>query len=141
MSRAPGNEISKSGADAALAEQTARHRRHREQAQQGTSELGRLPDPQAVLIFARVDAGWRLYASREIPSAGFDVRSRKGDIMGDPVWGVDALMEKMLIITKPTQGECLQQVMQIWANHDRAVQLEAAQARGRKAIEAKEAAG
>lgn len=136
-----GQEISRADARAALARQAERHKRHREQAQKRTTKTGQLPDPQAVLIFARVDAGWRLYASREIPEASFDVRSPSDTHMTDPVWGMDALMRNMLVVTKATQGECLQEVMRIWANHDRNAQIEAAEETGRKAIETKERAG
>ena len=136
-SKPPGTEMTRAGANAALAEQEGRHRRHRDQQAERDrqrSRAGELPDPQAVLVFAKVDAGWRLYASREVPTAAFDVRSAEEHTMTDPRWAIDAEMKNMLVITKPSQGECLAELIQLWKNRDQAAAIERLRDDTRKAI-------
>ena len=120
-------EIVKAGVPGALAEQERRHQRHRQQFPV-TQPAGTLPDPQAVMIFCRVDAGWRLYASRDIPRARF----WQTQDPSQPVdWEATAVMQNMLAITRPTQGECLAELIRLWAARDQAL---AAEDNGRKAI-------
>lgn len=79
------------------------------------AEPGQLVQPTGIMVIAEVDGGVRLYASREIPRAHFgmelvDFRTE---------WKIGSVMKQMLIITRPTLGECLAELGRIWGNHDR----------------------
>lgn len=113
-------DIVQSGVPGALAEQERRHHRYRQQFAQ-RQPAGTLPDPQAVMIFCQVDQGWRLYASRDIPQARF---WQTQDPAKPVDWEATAVMRDMLVITKPTQGECLAELIRLWAARDRAAALE-----------------
>lgn len=80
---------------------------------------GELPPPEWVMVGVPVDAGVRLYASREIPHAQFavEVQERHGTADG---WHLDAQLRQMLVITRPSYPECLEQLTRIWANQDAA---------------------
>jgi hypothetical protein len=128
----------------ALAEQEQRHqvavsaadRRRREQ--QGSQHIpqygepGRLTDPEWVIVGCKVDAGIRLYASRDIDAKFWlqqiAERSQECD------WELTATMRDMLIVTKPTYPEALAELQRLWAARDRAAGIRHGITTGRKAI-------
>jgi hypothetical protein len=67
------------------------------------------------MVIAEVPAGVRLYASRDIPAARFWME----ELDHRPEWQIDSLMRAMLVITRPTLGECLAELARIWGNQDR----------------------
>jgi len=73
-------------------------------------------DPEWVMAGVDVPAGKRLYASKDLKGSAFHVAmDQYGN--GDG-WHLTSTMCHMLVITKPTYGECLAELMTIWANWD-----------------------
>lgn len=116
----------------ALAEQTARHRRYRQKFEQGTNSIGRLSDPQWVIVGCQVDAGVRLYASRDV-DARFWLQEA-AEHSQECEWELTARMRDMLVVTEPTYPEALAKLQQLWAARDRAAAQRAALDSERKAI-------
>jgi hypothetical protein len=59
--------------------------------------------------------GKRLYASRNIEVTAFAMTE-----MGtDPHWKIGAVLRQLLVIDKPSYGQCLARMAEIWANWDR----------------------
>lgn len=90
-----------------------------------TSRPGQLDNPEAIILFARVPAGIRLYASRDLPDidggTSFSVIMDENALTtADAHWKLGAVMDDMLIITKPTLPEALAELQRIWAARDRA---------------------
>ncbi len=94
-------------------------RRSRHQNYDGTAahpsprKAGEL-DPEWVMVGVDVPAGKRLYASKDLKGSAFQVAM---DTYGNgDGWHLTSTMQHMLVITKPTYGECLAELMRIWAN-------------------------
>lgn len=81
-------------------------------------------DPEWIMVGVDVPAGKRLYASKDLKGSRFQVAmSQSGDADG---WYLTSTMQHMLIITKPTYGECMADALRIWKNweDDRGTQPE-----------------
>lgn len=99
-----------------------------------SSRAGEL-DPEWVMVGVDVPAGKRLYASRDLKGSAF--RLAVDAHLNGQGWALTTVMCKMLIITKPTYGECMRDLMIIWQNWDNADrELPAARPGPRAAIEA-----
>ena len=73
-------------------------------------------DPEWVMVGVDVPAGKRLYASKDLKGSAFQVASQiLGSGSGDG-WYLTTTMCHMLVITRPTYGECMAELMRIWAN-------------------------
>jgi hypothetical protein len=71
-------------------------------------------DPEWVMCGVDVPAGKRLYASKDLKGSAFAVAM---DTYGNgDGWHLTSTLCRMLVITKPTYGECLAELMRIWAN-------------------------
>ena len=71
-------------------------------------------DPEWVMVGVDVPAGKRLYASKDLKGSAFAVAmDQYGN--GDG-WHLTTTMCHMLVITKPTYGECLAELIRIWRN-------------------------
>ena len=71
-------------------------------------------DPEWVMAGVDVPAGKRLYASKDLKGSAFAVAM---DQFGNgDGWHLTTTMCHMLVITKPTYGECMAELMRIWAN-------------------------
>lgn len=71
-------------------------------------------DPEWVMVGVDVPAGKRLYASKDLKGSAFQVAMDAH--MNGEGWNLTTIMQKMLVITKPTYAECLAELMQIWQN-------------------------
>ena len=83
---------------------------------------GRQPgslDPEWAMVGVDVPAGKRLYASRDLKGSAFAVAAQEHSYTADG-WHLTTTMQRMLVITKPTYGECLAELMMIWQNWDNA---------------------
>jgi hypothetical protein len=74
-------------------------------------------DPEWVMAGVDVPAGKRLYASRDLKGSAFAVATAEHSYTADG-WHLTTTMQRMLVITKPTYGECLAELMRIWQNWD-----------------------
>jgi hypothetical protein len=74
-------------------------------------------DPEWAMVGVDVPAGKRLYASRDLKGSAFAVAAQEHSYTADG-WHLTTTMQKMLVITKPTYGECLAELMRIWQNWD-----------------------
>ena len=80
---------------------------------------GRQPgslDPEWVMAGVDVPAGKRLYASRDLKGSAFQVAV--DEHLNGEGWHLSTVMCRMLVITRPTYGECLAELMRIWRNWD-----------------------
>lgn len=75
--------------------------------------------PEWVMVGIEIDGGRkRVYASRHIgDKAAFSLPDSRSGGTGN--WHLDTDMPQMLIIDRDTYGECLDELMLIWANWDR----------------------
>jgi hypothetical protein len=71
-------------------------------------------DPEWVMCGVDVPAGKRLYASKDLKGSAFAVAVDE-HWNGDG-WHLTTTMQRMLVITKPTYGECMAELMRIWQN-------------------------
>jgi hypothetical protein len=60
--------------------------------------------------------GKRIQVSRDIEVTAFAM-TEMGD--GEPRFKIGAILGRLLVVDKPTYGECLQHLATIWANQDR----------------------
>lgn len=92
--------------------------------------------PSHIMVgFDRPGGGVRLYASRNVDDTGWASRNTG---KAANVWHLDADMDHVLIIDKPTWGEAYARAFEIWENHDRNAAIEAKEAERRvKAIQAR----
>jgi hypothetical protein len=68
------------------------------------------------MVGVDVPAGKRLYASRDLKGSAFDLAvDAYGNGQG---WQLGTMMQRMLVITRPTYTECLAELMTIWRNWD-----------------------
>jgi hypothetical protein len=74
-------------------------------------------DPEWVMVGVDVPAGKRLYASRDLKGSAFAVAMDERNLSADG-WHLTTTMQRMLIITRATYGECLAELMRIWQNWD-----------------------
>lgn len=74
-------------------------------------------DPEWVMAGVDVPAGKRLYASRDLKGSAFAVAAQEHSYTADG-WHLTTTMQRMLVITKATYGECLAELMTIWRNWD-----------------------
>lgn len=79
----------------------------------GTRKAGEL-DPEWAMVGVDVPAGKRLYASKDLKGSAFAV-AVDAHLNGEG-WHLTTVMQNMLVITKPTYGECLAELMRIWRN-------------------------
>lgn len=71
-------------------------------------------DPEWVMAGVDVPAGKRLYASKDLKGSAFQLAmDQYGN--GDG-WHLTTTMCHMLVITRPTYGECMAELMRIWQN-------------------------
>lgn len=71
-------------------------------------------DPEWVMCGVDVPAGKRLYASKDLKGSAFAVAM---DAYGNgDGWHLTSTMCLMLVVTKPTYGECMAEVLRIWQN-------------------------
>ena len=71
-------------------------------------------DPEWVMCGVDVPAGKRLYASKDLKGSAFRVAM---DQFGNgDGWHLTSTMCHMLVITKPSYGECLAELQRIWLN-------------------------
>jgi hypothetical protein len=82
----------------------------------GGRQAGSL-DPEWAMVGVDVPAGKRLYASRDLKGSAFAV-AVTGQSWDADGWHLTTTMQRMLVITKPTYGECLAELMRIWQNWD-----------------------
>ena len=71
-------------------------------------------NPEWVMVGVDVPAGKRLYASRDLKGSAFAVALDE-HYNGDG-WHLTTTMCRMLVVTRPTYGECMAEVLRIWAN-------------------------
>jgi hypothetical protein len=71
-------------------------------------------DPEWAMVGVDVPAGKRLYASKDLKGSAFAV-AVDAHLNGEG-WHLTTVMQNMLVITKPTYGECLAELMRIWRN-------------------------
>lgn len=71
-------------------------------------------DPEWVMVGVDVPAGKRLYASKDLKGTAFAVAM--GEMGPADGWHLTSTMQRMLVITKPTYGECLAELTRIWQN-------------------------
>lgn len=71
-------------------------------------------DPEWVMVGVDVPAGKRLYASKDLKGSAFAVAVDE-HWNGDG-WHLTTTMQNMLVITRPTYGECLAELQRIWQN-------------------------
>ena len=65
------------------------------------------------MVGVDVPAGKRLYASKDLKGSAFEAAM---DAYGNgDGWHLTTTMQHMLVITRPTYGECLAELMRIWA--------------------------
>jgi hypothetical protein len=88
-------------------------------------------DPEWVMVGVDVPAGKRLYASRELKASAFQVAVDAH--LNAEGWNLATVMQNMLVITKPTYAECLNELMAIWRNWDNA-ERELSESRNGRAI-------
>jgi hypothetical protein len=89
-------------------------------------------DPEWVMCGVDVPAGKRLYASKDLKGSAFAVAmDQYGN--GDG-WHLTTTMCHMLVITKPTYGECLAELMRIWRNWENEGRELPTGAMGRRAL-------
>jgi hypothetical protein len=73
--------------------------------------------PRFVMVGIDADRGMcRLYASRDVKSTAWGLRDRPDYTTA---WHVDADMQHVLIIDKPSWGEAFAHAFTIWDNEDR----------------------
>jgi hypothetical protein len=75
---------------------------------------GQLAEPEWIMIGASVDAGKRIYASRDLPDAFFGIT----EVNWSPENKITAVLKLMLVITEPTYPECIARLQEIWNNWD-----------------------
>jgi hypothetical protein len=73
--------------------------------------------PEWAMVGVDVPAGKRLYASRHLKGTAFEL-AVDAHLNGEG-WHLETIMQRMLIITRPTYGECLAELMTIWQNWER----------------------
>lgn len=85
--------------------------------------------PECILTWVRRDSGGiRLYASRELPGAGWGMRETEGHQVH---WHLETTMRSVLVYDADTPAQAIQWVLERWAREDAAsAELE----RTRKAI-------
>ena len=71
-------------------------------------------DPEWVMCGVDVPAGKRLYASKDLKGSAFQVAI--GQYGNGDGWHLTTTMCHMLVITRPTYGECMAELMRIWQN-------------------------
>jgi hypothetical protein len=71
-------------------------------------------DPEWVMVGVDVPAGKRLYASRDLKGSAFAVALDE-HFNGDG-WHLTSTLCHMLVITRPTYGECMAEALRIWQN-------------------------
>ena len=103
------------GTDGIVKARRARRRPDDDCAYPSPRKAGEL-DPEWVMCGVDVPAGKRLYASKDLKGSAFQLAiDQHGN--GDG-WHLTTTMCHMLVITKPTYGECLAELQRIWANWD-----------------------
>jgi hypothetical protein len=90
--------------------------RRRDRGYSAARKAGEL-DPEWAMVGVDVPAGKRLYASRDLKDSAFAVAAQEHSYTADG-WHLTTTMQRMLVITKPTYGECLAELMRIWRNWD-----------------------
>jgi hypothetical protein len=75
-------------------------------------------DPEWVMVGVDVPAGKRLYASKDLKGSAF--QAAVDAVQALDGWHLTTVMQRMLIITKPTYAECLAELMTIWRNWENA---------------------
>jgi hypothetical protein len=83
---------------------------------------GQLAEPEWIMIGASVDAGKRIYASRDLPDAFFGIT----EVNWSPENKITAVLKMMLVVTEPSYPECLARIQEIWSNWDANGNTEAA---------------
>jgi hypothetical protein len=79
-------------------------------------------DPEWVMCGVDVPAGKRLYASKDLKGSAFALAmDQHGN--GDG-WHLTTTMCHMLVITKPTYGECMAEALRIWQNWETSIRSE-----------------
>lgn len=71
-------------------------------------------DPEWAMVGVDVPAGKRLYASRHLKGTAFEVAVDAH--MNGEGWHLATVMQRMLVITRPTYSECLAELTRIWQN-------------------------
>lgn len=129
-------ELTTAQGTAALAAEEERRRRQRSHQQpRRSTRPGQLEAPEWVIVGCKVDAGARLYASRDLPDAEFGM----DQIKGLPEHVLTTVMRDMLVVTRPTYPEALAELQRLWEARDRAKvteDLAALERERRKAITA-----
>jgi hypothetical protein len=129
--RDPGHQLSRQDGDRLLAEEEERRDRNRSRIPRGrTNRPGHLDAPDFVIIGAKVDAGVRIYASRDLKDAEFGI----DEIQHQPEHVVTSVLRRMLVITRPTYPECMAELQRLWASQDAAKAKERQVTQGRKAL-------
>ena|ERR1035441_3012027 len=72
-------------------------------------------DPEWIMVGVDVPAGKRLYASKNLKGSQFQVAMAERSLSADG-WHLTSTLQHMLIITKPTYGECMAEALRIWKN-------------------------
>src|ERR1035441_7875793 len=72
-------------------------------------------DPEWIMVGVDVPAGKRLYASKNLKGSQFQVAMAEHSLSADG-WYLTSTLQHMLIITKPTYGECMAEALRIWQN-------------------------
>jgi hypothetical protein len=71
-------------------------------------------NPEWVLAGVDVPAGKRLYASHHLKGSAFTLAV--DEHLNGQGWHLETVMQNMLVITRPTYGECLAELTRIWRN-------------------------
>lgn len=96
----------------------AGHKRDREDPRQAPPRRAGELDPEWVMVGVDVPAGKRLYASKDLKGSAFQLAV--DEHMNAEGWNLTTVMQKMLVITKPTYAECLADLTRIWQNWENA---------------------
>ncbi len=91
-----------------------RFQRERSRGYSTARKAGEL-DPEWVMVGVDVPAGKRLYASKNLKGSRFQVAMDEHSLSADG-WYLTSTLQHMLIITKPTYGECMAEALRIWKN-------------------------
>jgi hypothetical protein len=89
--------------------------------------------PDFVMFAAKVPAGVRLWATRQVP-AGVEFGLSTPDGGTSHYWHIEADLEHLLVITRPTYQECMAELFRIWASQDAAAAAAELAPPGRKAL-------
>jgi hypothetical protein len=110
------SEVERSGGyDPAVPRTGSRHQNYDGTGAHSTARKAGELDPEWIMVGVDVPAGKRLYASKNLKGSQFQVAMAEHSPSADG-WYLTSTLQHMLIITKPTYGECMAEALRIWQN-------------------------